>query len=593
MTFDLNATENLDYDTAKDFIDMVKPGWHVLQPKHVLAVRPDFTIGQVNSFLKSLNRAGLIELVDASERGLNYFEITDRGMSLVDSKLKARMTPEQAKECYAKVLATVADWNADPEKPVTLTSVRLFGSYLEDRSDYGDVDIAISTDLRPEARTSIEDRYGEVPESRKRYIYLEPNEILMSSVVQRYWLDKAITRIQRVCPGAAVTTSDIVDDLGCEYREVQKYSPSSGKQLAAENVTHGRTRERDVPEPPELYTGEVLIVPLEATGAKTASQHMEFDTKSMEFLIENLYAWPLRDSSSRPSFCFDYLIEGENFPAWKLEAETSFDKLREITRKAEELGLVSFPQIDINVSNNSVRLTFEIGDEEASGLISQAIFDLTKRGNSYTIDIRPEVYNNDVDLLSGKSTLGGHYMAMARSLFSPMKEVLELAKFPKGVEGYFTFMWNADGDDPVFPDLRKLAVSLKGMKPAIDASDLSDLYEEVRRSNKERRDLRVSSDCRIHVDEDGSSLTRKATAFNSMYQQAEGTFPDHDALRDHEDLIAEIIESYDMPSLQMSVRKMERLNLNEPENSSIEDFMERIDVIASPDVDSQEIGPSL
>ena len=74
---------------------------------------------------------------------------TVRGQALLMTRLVPRINRAKAEALLNDVLERVAAINADPELMDWVTEVRVFGSYLTDSDDLGDLDLALRYQLRP------------------------------------------------------------------------------------------------------------------------------------------------------------------------------------------------------------------------------------------------------------------------------------------------------------------------------------------------------------------------------------------------------------------------------------------------------------
>jgi hypothetical protein len=85
------------------------------------------------------------------------YTTTMKGQALVIKRLAPRINRAKAEALLKGVLERVAAINADPELMHWVTEVRVFGSYLTDSDDLGDLDLALSYELRPTGEESFTD----------------------------------------------------------------------------------------------------------------------------------------------------------------------------------------------------------------------------------------------------------------------------------------------------------------------------------------------------------------------------------------------------------------------------------------------------
>ena len=95
-----------------------------------------------DAILRAMAVAGYIE--PASARGqLFYWRLTPTGNRLAMEKKRSRIGPEKVRATIAEVVARARMINSDGDRLQRIT-LKLFGSALEDRADYGDVDVSIA-----------------------------------------------------------------------------------------------------------------------------------------------------------------------------------------------------------------------------------------------------------------------------------------------------------------------------------------------------------------------------------------------------------------------------------------------------------------
>jgi hypothetical protein len=105
--------------------------------------RPDFA-KQARTLLDALVAEGYV--IPAKE---GQFKITMKGAALSMTAFVPRMKRAKADALLKGVLDRVAAINADPAMLHWVTEVRVFGSYLKDTDDLGDLDLAFSYRRRP------------------------------------------------------------------------------------------------------------------------------------------------------------------------------------------------------------------------------------------------------------------------------------------------------------------------------------------------------------------------------------------------------------------------------------------------------------
>lgn len=108
---------------------------------------PDFTT-QIDSLIEALLAHELICEEGPESDGRMVYRVTDEGHATGMKSLVPRMNRAAAEALLEEVLARVARINSDGELLHYVTEVRVFGSYLTDSNDLGDLDVAIKMERR-------------------------------------------------------------------------------------------------------------------------------------------------------------------------------------------------------------------------------------------------------------------------------------------------------------------------------------------------------------------------------------------------------------------------------------------------------------
>ncbi|MBB4391661.1 hypothetical protein [Bradyrhizobium sp. ERR14] len=112
----------------------------------------------------ALLEAGYIE-IDPNASGQNCYIASDLGRQLCNAKFVRRITRSEADELVADFLERVRLVNGRDELTHRVREVRVFGSYIEDAADLGDVDLAV--DFRPRRSTHVEEAQARAKQSGK------------------------------------------------------------------------------------------------------------------------------------------------------------------------------------------------------------------------------------------------------------------------------------------------------------------------------------------------------------------------------------------------------------------------------------------
>lgn len=71
------------------------------------------------------------------------YKITDKGQELVRSSAAGTITRKTAEAALSGLLKRVDQYNSDPDKILTVETVVVFGSFLSDKEQLGDLDVAV------------------------------------------------------------------------------------------------------------------------------------------------------------------------------------------------------------------------------------------------------------------------------------------------------------------------------------------------------------------------------------------------------------------------------------------------------------------
>jgi predicted nucleotidyltransferase len=77
-----------------------------------------------------------------------FYECGPQGSRLASARLLKAITRQKADVIIATLLQRVERVNARPELLERVCEVRVFGSYLEEREDFGDIDVAVRTERK-------------------------------------------------------------------------------------------------------------------------------------------------------------------------------------------------------------------------------------------------------------------------------------------------------------------------------------------------------------------------------------------------------------------------------------------------------------
>jgi hypothetical protein len=125
---------------------------------------PNFS-ARARKLIEALLESKLISEDGRESDGRMLYRVTDKGHAVGMKTLVPRMSRDKAETLLREALERIAKVNADPELLFWVTEARVFGSYLSETDDLGDLDLAIKPEPRPvedwtEACLNAADRSG-------------------------------------------------------------------------------------------------------------------------------------------------------------------------------------------------------------------------------------------------------------------------------------------------------------------------------------------------------------------------------------------------------------------------------------------------
>jgi hypothetical protein len=108
---------------------------------------PDFT-APAGKLIEALLAHELISENCRESDGRMLYRVTDKGHAVGMKTLVPRMSRAKAEALLKDTLERIANVNADPELLFWVTEARVFGSYLTDAGDLGDLDLAIKLERK-------------------------------------------------------------------------------------------------------------------------------------------------------------------------------------------------------------------------------------------------------------------------------------------------------------------------------------------------------------------------------------------------------------------------------------------------------------
>lgn len=475
MTFRLEDHRISD-EEAHRLLRVLKSTRSNISHTTLLRVRPDMTLGQADAFLRRVAEAGL--LLQQADWGV--FTRTEAGTSMEVSGLQPRIGRAEVDLAITKALDAARAWNIKKDVPVDIISLAIFGSALEDRPDYGDVDIALTVRLRSNDNAEIEAWIEGLPKSMKQGIY----GFLGESSLKEYWERKAIHHIDKAHDHISATSDNVFRRTGCDWMEIYAFNPESRTEIAPDRVHHPRTRPREDHKPVAPLATRPLHI------ARDLGAPPQKGVSRRELTTEELGALARRCSRThgetgkdkRPVPSDRALLFAEGFPAWVLHPDErpsdpaeDYAALRNILREAQARGLLSEEiEVGVSLSRKSIHLNLvcllDGYDTHAFNIALE--FD----GTRPSLQIYPTVqtYMPGAHAFGEGLVTDGRFVSLARSLVIPMRNIQSRFRLPARVEGDVSFFWNPAGNSaPKIPSLSRVAKVMKPQRPFLTETQVA------------------------------------------------------------------------------------------------------------------------
>lgn len=167
--------------------------------------------------LDGLIASGLV--VPAEEDG--EFQLTDTGISLRAAHATKRFKRDRADRAIVKLLQAARDINADPLFLHSVSAVVVYGSYITDAPDLGDIDIAVELKCRwtPGSRLGGKKTQRELMAEKFEKKYPPPASFYDKGW-WRFWPEEYTRRLLRTDPAMKIIELQELELIGCPYRRI-------------------------------------------------------------------------------------------------------------------------------------------------------------------------------------------------------------------------------------------------------------------------------------------------------------------------------------------------------------------------------------
>jgi hypothetical protein len=171
--------------------------------------------------------AGYIEMDQerrSIERDLPY-RITLLGSSLANARFLKRIPRQRANVLVADVLRRADEINADDEMIYRVKEIYVFGSYLTDSPDLGDVDLCVTLEFKGEKGCIVKSNLARAKARDREYmpygqqLYFGEEEVLL--------------RLKAKSPYISLHGDSQREQLDCEFRRIYPIEPVSEISIQA------------------------------------------------------------------------------------------------------------------------------------------------------------------------------------------------------------------------------------------------------------------------------------------------------------------------------------------------------------------------
>lgn len=214
-------------------------GYSLLQIRDVLRKLPftnsDFTAGffcrhlpgasqlTAKRVVLGLIESGLVTFSEAPPRpSATRFELTNTGISLRAAHATKRFKRARAEQAVTKLLGMVEQINADPIYLHDIESVAVFGSFITEEPDLGDIDVGVKLRARWKPYPGF---LGKEKTDRERRIEIfeqkfPPPVSFYKKGFWRSWPETYTRRLLRTDPGIKIIERQELETIGCPYRQI-------------------------------------------------------------------------------------------------------------------------------------------------------------------------------------------------------------------------------------------------------------------------------------------------------------------------------------------------------------------------------------
>lgn len=430
-----------------------------------------------------LERAATAGVVVGTDHGT--CRLTERGRLLLDKGLPRRMRPDEVRAACDAAIVAARKWNTEPDRAVILTAIRLYGSALEDRTDYGDVNLDIEITEAPISEAAVARLLPAV--SRRIRLY-HPRAATPRHLVAHHQARLLRNRITRAAPGITLCPGYSAGHLGLPWRDLFKVG-EDGCEVTPDDTLHPgdpEARERALEhwsEFPDLRGSReaIDIPPLEMPEDSHAPNPGPDRLVSSEDLARHAdrhWRGPVVHQQTNWPGDFDFLglakTQGlmshiEACQAWSVPTGTPGAQLRDILALARRRGVIGSGKILLNFFRGEVSLTLPAVKRPQDGPQGrQPVFHAAIVGRKRAITLTPEdrptpsaleKTTRSIAARAGPASLKPDYISLARTLAPVLFDLLAALKIPAGANPILRLELPQDAA-PDLPSLRPICTRI-------------------------------------------------------------------------------------------------------------------------------------
>jgi hypothetical protein len=163
----------------------------------------------------ALIEAGFIRRLDDGD----IFEETDIGIQLRSTNLVPRITRKKADSIMAAFMQRVVNVNATPELICSVAEVHVFGSYITDAPEVGDIDLSVVLKLKADEGTWTERSHARAAATGRRMSFIDSSA---------YGATEVMLILKARSPYLVFVHISVLEKLGCP-RELRFRLPETAE----------------------------------------------------------------------------------------------------------------------------------------------------------------------------------------------------------------------------------------------------------------------------------------------------------------------------------------------------------------------------